>query len=764
VLDSVCTQHMTGDMRMFTQMSVEDCSSYDSIIFGDNRKGKFKGLGKIAISNDHSVSNVLLVESLNFNLLSVAQLCDLGFSCNFTVDDVLISSVDGSNLMFKGFRYENLYLVDFSSCETKLTTCLFSKASLGWLWHRRLGHVGMKQLNRLTKHDLVRGLKDVKFEKNKLCSSCQAGKQVANTHPNKSQMSTHRPLELLHMDLFGPTSFVSICGNSYCLVIVDDYSRFTWVYFLRDKSIVFETFKSFAILAQNQFEFDIKKVRSDNESEFKNARIDEYCDDKGIKHEFSSKYTPEQNCIVERKNRTLIDMARSMLAECNVSDSYWAEAINTACHASNRLYCHKLLKKTPYELLIGRKPNILYFRVFGCKCYILRKGSRLSKFEKKCDEGFLLGYSSNSKAYRVFNKTHGIIEEAYDVEFDETNGSQDENDNLDYVGGIHLRNAMKTMAIGEIKPKEDDDDSVVVIPSSSTLNEEVHQSQQNNEVEDAHDQDTSSHSVPPQTSTSNSQIVSRIHHSIVKDHPVDQIVGDISKGVQTRYRIASFCEHFSFVSCIEPNRVDEALLDVDWVNAMHEELNNFTRNEVWELVERPKNHNVIGTKWVFRNKHNEDGLVVRNKTRLVAQGYTQIEGLDFDETFALMARLEAIRILLAYACAHNIKLYQMDVKSAFLNGKISELVYVEQPPGFENPKKPNHVYKLFKALYGLKQAPHAWYERLRDFLLSKDFKIGKVDTTLFTKRIGKDLFICQIYVDDIFLDLLMSCFARSLAK
>jgi transposase InsO family protein len=232
----------------------------------------------------------------------------------------------------------------------------------------------MRQLNQLSKHDLVR-------------------------------RSTHRPLVLLHMDLFGPTSFVSISGNSYCLVIVDDYSRFTWVYFLRDKSNVFETFKSFAILAQNQFDFDIKKVRSDNGSKFKNARIiDEYCDEKGIKHEFSSKYTPKQNGIVERKNRALIDMARSMLAEYNVPDSYWAEAINTACHVSNRLYCHKLLKKTPYELLIGRKPNISYFRVFGCKCYILRKGSRLSKFEKKCDESFLLGYSSNSKAYRVFNK------------------------------------------------------------------------------------------------------------------------------------------------------------------------------------------------------------------------------------------------------------------------------------------------------------------------------------------------------------------------
>jgi hypothetical protein len=206
----------------------------------------------------------------------------------------------------------------------------------------------------------------------------------------------------------------------------------------------------------------------------------------------------------------------------------------------------------------------------------LRKGSRLSKFEKKCDEGFLLGYSSNSKAYRVFNKTHGIIEEAYDIEFDETDGSQDEKNNLDDVGGIQLRNAMKTMSIGEINPKEDDDDSVVVITFSSTLNEETHQSQQNDEVEDDHVQNISSQSVPSQASTSNSQIASRIHHLILKDHPVNQIVGDISKGVQTHSHIASFCEHFSFVSCIDPNLVDEALLDVDWVNAMHEELNNFT--------------------------------------------------------------------------------------------------------------------------------------------------------------------------------------------
>jgi hypothetical protein len=202
------------------------------------------------------------------------------------------------------------------------------------------------------------------------------------------------------------------------------------------------------------------------------------------------------------------------------------------------------------------------------------------------------------------------------------------------------------------------------------------------------------------------------------------------------------------VSSIEPKKIDEALKDVDWVNAMHEELNNFKRNQVWELVEKPKGHNVIETKWVFHNKQDQDGIVVRNKARLVAQGYSQVEGLEFGETYAPVARLKAIRILLAYACAHNIKLYQMDMKSAFLNGYINELVYVEQPPSFEDDKKPNHVYKLRKALYGLKQAPRAWYERLRDFLLSKGFIMGKVDTTLFTKKIGKDLFMLQIYVDD----------------
>jgi hypothetical protein len=201
---------------------------------------------------------------------------------------------------------------------------------------------------------------------------------------------------------------------------------------------------------------------------------------------------------------------------------------------------------------------------------------------------------------------------------------------------------------------------------------------------------------------------------------------------------------------VEPKKVFEALEDPDWLEAMHEELNNFKRNKVWNLVEKPKDClNVIGTKWIFKNKQDEHGMVVRNKARLVAQGFSQVEGIDFGETYAPVARLESIRILLAYASHHNFKLQQMDVKSAFLNGPLKELVYVKQPPGFEDPHFPNHVYKLDKALYGLKQAPRAWYEHLRELLVDRGFEVGQIDPTLFTKRVKGELFICQLYVDDI---------------
>ena len=725
---------------------VKNKDSQDSIIFGDGNQGKVKGLGKIAISNEHSISNVFLVESLGYNLLSVSQLCNMGYNCLFTNVDVSVFRRSDGSLAFKGVLDGKLYLVDFAKEEAGLDACLIAKTSMGWLWHRRLAHVGMKNLHKLLKGEHVIGLTNVQFEKDRPCAACQAGKQVGGAHHSKNVMTTSRPLELLHMDLFGPVAYLSIGGSKYGLVIVDDFSRFTWVFFLQDKSETQGTLKRFLRRAQNEFELKVKKIRSDNGSEFKNLQVEEFLEEEGIKHEFSAPYTPQQNGVVERKNRTLIDMARTMLGEFKTPECFWSEAVNTACHAINRVYLHRLLKKTSYELLTGNKPNVSYFRVFGSKCYILVKKGRNSKFAPKAVEGFLLGYDSNTKAYRVFNKSSGLVEVSSDVVFDETNGSPREQVvDLDDVDEEDVPTAaIRTMAIGEVRPQEQDERDQ---PSSSTM---VHPPTKDDEqvpqVEaldqgGAQDDQVMEEEAQPAPPT-------QVRAMIQRDHPVDQILGDISKGVTTRSRLVNFCEHYSFVSSIEPFRVEEALLDPDWVLAMQEELNNFKRNEVWTLVPRPK-QNVVGTKWVFRNKQDEHGVVTRNKARLVAKGYAQVAGLDFEETFAPVARLESIRILLAYAAHHSFRLFQMDVKSAFLNGPIKEEVYVEQPPGFEDERYPDHVCKLSKALYGLKQAPRAWYECLRDFLIANAFKVGKADPTLFTKTCDGDLFVCQIYVDDI---------------
>jgi hypothetical protein len=384
-----------------------------------------------------------------------------------------------------------------------------------------------------------------------------------------------------------------------------------------------------------------------------------------------------------------------MLDEYKTSDRFWAEAINTACYAINRLYLHRILKKTSYELLTGKKPNVSYFSVFGSKCFILAKRGRKSKFAPKTVEGFLLGYDSNTTAYRVFNKSTGLVEVSCDIVFDETNGSQVEQVDLDELDDEEAPCvALRNISIGDVCPKESEEPPQAQDqPSSSSMqaspptqdedetqddegDDQEPQEEDNDQGGDANDQDKEDDDGPRTPHR-------RVHQAIQRDHPMNTILGDIHKGVTTRSRVAHFCEHYSFVSSIELYRVEDELRDSNWVLAMQQELNDVTRNEVWHLVPRP-NQNVVGTKWVFRNKQDEHGVVTRNKARLVAKGYSQVEGLDFGETYAPVARHESIRILLAYATYHGFKVYQIDVKSAFLNGPIKEEVYVEQPPGFED--------------------------------------------------------------------------------
>ena len=444
MLDSGCTSHMTGSKKIISEMR----PNHDNLTvsYGDKSKSKVLGLGKVVVAHDVSLVDVMLVETLGYNLLSVRALGKMGFAVFIDNDIVVLLWSKTLKVAFVGYVENDLYVVDFSGKTTTSAMCLFGKADEGWLWHRRLAHVNMRSLQSLHKGGHILGLKDnVVFAKDRVCRACVEGKMHDSPHKHKTIISSKRILELLHVDLFGPPSHASLGGKKYCLVIVDDYSRYCWVYFFKTKDETQQTFIDFANEVQRQHNLSILAIRSDNGSEFKNYTLNDFLSEEGIRHQYSAAYTPQQNGVAERKNRTLIDMARSMLAEFKSPYNFWAEAISTACHSSNRLYLRKNLNKTPYEILTGNKPNISYFWVFGCKCFYLIKGVRLSKFQSKALEGIFVGYGAESRTYRVYDKASGIVIESCSVVFEESNGSQ-----VGHVDGCDVDVEMPHEAIGRM--------------------------------------------------------------------------------------------------------------------------------------------------------------------------------------------------------------------------------------------------------------------------------------------------------------------------
>ncbi|KAG9459176.1 hypothetical protein H6P81_003684 [Aristolochia fimbriata] len=510
--DNGCSRHMTGSSEFLRNLQKENGGQ---VTFGDEGKGSVIGIGELNVKGLPKLKNVLLVNGLKVNLISISQLCDQNLYVNFT-------------------------------------------------------KIGCK----------------------------------------------------------------SIAGKKYVMVCVDDFTRFTWVEFLREKS---EAFKLFVNLCRQLMTEKgvtigrIVRIRSNHGKEFENQDFANFCESKGILHEFSAPKTPQQNGIVERKNRTLQEMARTMINVKKLPHKLWAEVVNTACYVSNRVHLRYLTHKTPYELWKGRKPKVHYFREFGSICHVLRDHEQLRKFDSRNDEQEHVSQNQKDGTGSTVTSTLTLDEETVGTVTGTPEG------------------ALEDMGVSFTKIQE----SVITTEKTPYIR-------------------------------------------VQKNHLADSIIGEIHEGMKIREQL-----------------------------------------------------NVIGTKWVFKNKTDEEGNVIRNKTKLVAQGYTQVEGIDFDETFAPVARLESIRLLLATTSMMKIKLHQMDVKSAFLNGYLNEEVYVELPKGFEDPHKPDCVYRLTKALYGLKQAPRAWYERLTQCLCSKGFTRGGVDKTLFIKREDQKLTLAQIYVDDI---------------
>ncbi|GJS06740.1 putative ribonuclease H-like domain-containing protein [Tanacetum coccineum] len=404
IFDSGCSGHMTGNKDHLDDF--EECKG-GSVTFGGS-KGYITGKGRIRVGNLDFDSVSFVKELGHFNLFSISQICDKQHKVLFTETECLVVSPDfkmpdENQILLKVPRQNNMYSFDMKTPGlTKDYACLIAKATSdeSKLWHRRLGHINFKNLNKLVKGNLVRGLPSKVFRNDHTCVACQKGKQHKASCKAKLERTITEPLHTLHMDLFGPTSVKSINHASYCLVITDDCTRFSWVFFLATKDETSGILQNFIRQIENQLNHRVKIIRSDNGTEFKNRDMLEFCGNKGIKQEYSNARTPQQNGVAERMNRTLIEAARTMLADSLLPTTFWAEAVSTACYIFNRVRVTKPQNKTPYELLFGHKPIISYIRPFGCHVTILDTLSVLGKFDGKCDEGFLVGYSLNSKAFR----------------------------------------------------------------------------------------------------------------------------------------------------------------------------------------------------------------------------------------------------------------------------------------------------------------------------------------------------------------------------
>ncbi|GJR63207.1 putative ribonuclease H-like domain-containing protein [Tanacetum coccineum] len=421
IVDSGCSRHMTGNKAYLDEF--QDFNG-GPVAFGGS-KGYITGKGKIK-TRKLDFEDVCFVKELqHFNLFSVSQICDKKNKVLFTDSECLVLSPefklpDENQVLLKIPRQNNMYSFNLENIvPTGGLACLIAKATTDESnkWHRRLGHVNFKNLNKLVKGNLVRGLPSKIFQNDHTCVACQKGKQHKASCKAKAVSSISQTLQLLHMDLFGPTSVRSLNHKTYCLVITDDFSRFSWVFFLRTKDETSAILKDFIRQIENQLNQKVKTIRSDNGTEFKNKDVIEFCGSKGIKREYSNARTPQQNGVAERKNRTLIEAARTMLADSFLPNTFWAEAVSTACYVLNRVLVTKPHNKTPYELLTGKIPIIIYIRPFGCHVTILNTIDHLGKFAGKSDEGFLVGYSLQSKAFRVYNLETKRVEENLHITF-----------------------------------------------------------------------------------------------------------------------------------------------------------------------------------------------------------------------------------------------------------------------------------------------------------------------------------------------------------
>lgn len=725
-VDSACSVHMTYDKSLFSSYTP---GNHSPVRLGNSNTAAVVGSGCIKIRiNVHgrirecNLRNVLHVPTLGYQLLSVPTLDKSGLETLFKSGRAFISSQ--TRLLATATLQGNLYRLDTSNVKTALVSAQMN------VWHKRLGHLSPTTISEMNTRNVVRGLHLAKENSNLThCEGCELGKAHRTTIPKVSHSKSKKLLELVHSDVNGPMEEASLGGSKYFVTFIDDYSKWTVMYTMKRKSDTLTYFKkyhsyaerhtgaklsSFNVIKRTGNSKDhIKAIRTDNGGEYISLQFKNYLEEHGIQHQLTVAYTPQQNGVAERMNRTLMDCARSMLHSAKLDKKFWAEALSTAVHIRNRVLSRSLSPtETPFHRWMGKPPEISYFRIFGTKCFYVTPKSKRKKLDARSQPGIFLGYPLQTKGYKIWDTSLHKMIVSRDVSFLEStllDTVMDDSADVSDQGGEVKEENDRNIELPEESLETDND--------KDQSDEEAIENSSDSDFEDATD----------------SPVPVLRRSTRVRRKPGDWWKND----ALLTYALAVETAPSSYKTATAPDKI------AFWKPGIENEHASLLKCKTWKLVDYKPWMKVLPSKYVFKVKEN------RPKVRLVALGCRQKSGIDYNETFAPVVTMTTIRSVLAIVASNNLELEQMDVKTAFLNGDLEEDVFMAVPEGLRESSNSNKVCKLLRSIYGLKQSPRQWYSKMHEFLLSLNFVSSRNDPCLYVRHLGSGILIIALYVDDL---------------
>lgn len=619
-------------------------------------------------------------------------------------------------------------------------------------WHARLGHPQYRTVSSIIRHH---ALPSSSVSTSTICSSLHLGK-LSRIPLALVDHHSKLPFEIVYSDVWGPAPMSSHLGHRYFVLFIDDFTRYTWIYFLKNKSEVYSSFLNFEAFIHRQFNSTIKAFHSDWGGEYQKLNV--YFKNKGIVHRLACPYTHEQNGVAERKIRHVVDTGLTILAHSHVPLKFWNYAFETSISLINMLPTPVLQNKCPFQLLFHKSPSYHDLKIFGCAIFPWLRPYNKNKFNFRTKMCVFLGKSTSHYGFHCLDIDSGRVYIARHAKFDESTFPFNRH-KLPFVPVSHLSSSpWMTMSI-QSHAHSNSEAGMSLSPLSTSSNPLSTSSLSPTQQLSTHpllspssstSPDTLPNSTSPNTDLNPDAALFPTHTTTdsytTRTHPMVLRPSTLAK---KQFHLTTKSSSKTNFLELEPQTFNQANHYNEWKKAMQEEICALLDNKTWTLVPRPPDKNVVSNKWIYRIKRLSNGQVERFKARLVAKGFTQQSGLDYTETFSPVVKATTIRILLALATMNNWPIKQLDVSNAFLHGDLHNEIYMEQPPGFIDSAHPSFVCRLHKSLYGLKQAPREWFHRLSQFLHQFGFNPSKADTSLFIYRVGTDIMFLLCYVDDL---------------